>query len=94
MTQAAPNQQIEDQQKVRDFHIKDDVNSSDNAHHHMLGRATGKASPGLHNHDGINSESLLEGVSLSGSRAANTADIVRQIAQALVLLGATDNTVA
>lgn len=94
MTQAGPSAQIADQQKVRDFHVKDDCNSSDNAHHHMLGRSSGKASPGMHNHDGINSESLLEGVSLSGSRAANTADIIRQIAQALVLLGVTDNTVA
>lgn len=77
---------------VNEFHSNDDVDKDSNAHHHTLGAGANQASPGPHRHDGTDSVSLLEGFELSGSKGGNLA--VGSIIQALVQLGATDNTTA
>lgn len=77
---------------VNDFHTKDDVDSSFEAHHHTIGTRQDQASSGAHNHDGKNSKRLLQGVSISGSRGSGAALI--SVIDALEKLGATDNTVA
>lgn len=77
---------------VNEFHSNDDVDKDANAHHHTLGSGSNQASPGAHRHDGTDSLSLLEGFELSGSKAGNLA--LGSVIQALVQLGATDNTTA
>jgi len=81
-----------DARVVNEFHSNDDVDKDSNSHHHTLGGGANQASPGSHRHDGTDSVQLLEGVELSGSRGGNFA--VQSIIQALVLLGASDNTTA
>lgn len=77
---------------VNEFHSNDDVDKDSNAHHHTLGGGANQAAPGPHRHDGTDSVALLEGFELSGSKGGNLA--VGSIVQALVQLGATDNTTA
>lgn len=77
---------------VNEFHSNDDVDKDANAHHHTLGSGSNQASPGAHMHDGSDSRPLLEGFELSGSIASGAASL--SIIQALVQLGATDNTSA
>jgi|SRR5213595_3922926 len=81
-----------DARTVNEFHTSDDLDKDANAHHHSLGIGTNQASPGSHKHDGTNSFPLLEDTSLSGSRAGGGA--LLSVIQALVQLGATDNTTA
>ncbi len=81
-----------DSKIVNEFHSNDDVDRDSNSHHHTLGSGTNQASPGSHNHDGTDSVALLEGVELAGSRGGNLA--LGSVIQALVALGATDNTTA
>jgi len=81
-------------QQVKELHKHDDVNSSVDAHHHQIGRAANKVSSGLHTHDGLNSEPLLSGTTFTGSRGSNTAAILNDVLNALVLIGATNNTTA
>ncbi len=75
---------------VDDFHTNSDVNSRRQAQHHTLGPGEFEASPGPHNHRGGDSVLLLSGVTLTGSRGGNVA--LLSVIQALVALGATDNT--
>lgn len=77
---------------VNKFHNKSDVDSGRNSQHHTLGVKHNQASPGDHNHNGINSRQVLDGTTISGSRAGGAA-LVSVIA-ALVKLGATDTTTA
>lgn len=77
---------------VNEFHSNDDVDKDSNAHHHTLGSGANQASPGPHTHDGTDSVALLEGIELAGSRGGNLA--LQSVIQALVALGATDNTTA
>lgn len=77
---------------VNEFHTNDDVDKDSNAHHHTLGAGSNQASPGPHKHDGTDSVPLLEGFELSGAKSGNLA--LGSVIQALVQLGATDNTTA
>lgn len=77
---------------VNRFHDRSDVDSSTVAQHHTLGIKHDQASPGDHKHDGKNSRKVLEGVTISGSRASGAALI--SVIDALQILGATDSTVA
>lgn len=52
--------------------------------HHTLGRSANQAMPG----------NVLGSVTLTGSRSTATASVLQQVIQALVLLGARDNTSA
>lgn len=81
-----------DAKVVNEFHSNDDVDKDSNAHHHTLGGGANQASPGAHRHDGTDSVALLEGIELAGSRGGNLA--LQSVIQALVALGATDNTTA
>lgn len=82
------------QKAVIDFHRNDDVDAIPESHHHTLGTQRVNASPGNHIHDGITSIALLANVTFTGSRSTNTADIINQICNALVAVGATNNTSA
>lgn len=81
-----------DAKTVNEFHSNDDVDKDSQAHHHTLGAGANQASPGAHRHDGTDSMSLLEGIEIAGSRGGNLA--LQSVIQALVALGATDNTTA
>ncbi|MGH7792156.1 MAG: hypothetical protein ACREOB_07545 [Thermodesulfobacteriota bacterium] len=73
-------------------HAKSDVDSSVIAQHHTLGVKSNQASPGDHKHDGRNSKKLLEGTTLTGSKATYNATLMGQVVDALEKLGATDST--
>lgn len=75
---------------VREFHTNDDVDVSQESHHHSIGPGVNQAASGAHNHDGNNSPLLLEGVAITGAKAGNTA--IASVVAALVQLGATDST--
>lgn len=77
---------------VNKFHTKSDVDSSSFAQHHTIGNRTHQAASGAHTHDGKNSRTLLEGVSITGSRSGGAA--LDSVISALVKLGATDSTTA
>lgn len=78
---------------VNEFHTNDDLDKDSNSHHHTLGSGANQASPGHHRHTGADgSQPLLEGIELSGSKGGNLA--LGSVVQALVALGATDNTTA
>lgn len=81
-----------DSKTINEFHSNDDVDKDSNAHHHTLGGGANQASPGSHRHDGTDSVQLLEGIEIAGSRGGNLA--LQSVIQALVALGATDNTTA
>lgn len=84
--------QVADAKTVNEFHKKDDVDSSWDSHHHTLGTKHDQASPGDHTHNGENSKRLLQGTTITGSRASGAALV--SVIDALEKLGATDNTVA
>lgn len=48
--QAPPNPE-----EVNTFHRYDDLDTSDDSHHHTLGRDPNQSSPGPHTHDGTDS---------------------------------------
>lgn len=77
---------------VNEFHTNDDVDRDAGAHHHTLGGGANQAAPGSHKHDGTDSVALLEGITIAGAKGGNVA--LASVIQALVLLGATDNTTA
>lgn len=77
---------------VAEFHTLSDKDSSSDAQHHTIGTGVNQAASGAHNHDGANSRKLLENYTLSGSRTSGAA--LLSVIQALVQLGATDNTTA
>lgn len=81
-----------DSRTINEFHTNDDVDRDGNSHHHTLGTGANQASSGSHRHNGTDSVLLLEGVELSGSRGGNLA--LQSVVNALVGLGATDNTTA
>jgi hypothetical protein len=81
-----------DARAVMEFHRNDDLNGRPESHHHDLGTGRNQASPGSHNHDGITSIAILAGVTFTGSRGSNTADIINQICNALSAMGAVNNT--
>jgi hypothetical protein len=80
-----------DAKVVNEFHSNDDVDKDSNAHHHTLGGGSNQASPGAHRHDGTDSVSLGEGITIAGSKGGNLA--VASIIDAMVqMFGVTDNT--
>jgi hypothetical protein len=79
---------------VEDFHRKSDLNKRPESQHHSLGNGANQASPGNHTHNGQNSLSLFSGLSITGSRSTNTADVLRQILIVLESVGLDDLTVA
>lgn len=78
-------------EQVAKFHEKADKDASPNSLHHSLGAKPNQASPGNHTHDGGASAQLLTSVSFTGSRATFSS-IELQLMNALVSLGAVDNT--
>lgn len=78
---------------VNEFHTKDDVDSSQEAHHHTLGPKHDQAAAGDHSHKiGSGYNPPLKGVSITGSRGGGAALV--SVIDALEKLGATDSTVA
>lgn len=77
-------------EEVDNFHTNSDADLRPEAIHHTLGPNPNQASPGDHKHDGSDSELLLSGEVISGSRAT---DAWRLSINALfVKLGAEDNS--
>ena len=79
-------------QVVDDFHENSDLDSRAEAQHHTLGPNPNQAAPGNHTHDGGDSELLLLGETISGSRDSDAWRI--SVNAILVRLGATDNSTA
>ena len=79
-------------QVVDDFHGNSDVDSRAEAQKLTLGPIPIQAAPGNHTHDGGDSALILEGQTISGSRATDAWRI--SVNALLVRLGATDNSTA
>lgn len=79
-------------QDVAKFHRNADTDSDTDAIHHTVGNGHKQAAFGDHNHEGGSGALLFDGITFTGSRAANTALIVKQIIDAMVLKGALDST--
>lgn len=82
---------------VNQLHRNSDKDAQTQAIHHTLGAKRSQASPGDHTHDGGDSIGLADGVVLSGAltlspTTASVAGVVKQIAQWLTTLGASDAT--
>lgn len=77
--------------QVKKFHEKADSDASPKAIHHTLGPGHNQASPGDHSHDGGNSTQLFTSVTFTGSRATFSS-IEQQLVNAIVSMGAVDNT--
>jgi len=77
-------------QVVDDFHQNSDLNARAEAQHHTLGPGPTQAAPGNHTHDGGDSSLILEGQTISGSRASDAWRI--SVNAILVRLGAVDNS--
>ena len=88
------NTQSPDSQTVNDFHRFADTDSRTEAIHHTLGLTHAQAAFGDHNHRYGNGVPLLDGTTFTLSRSANLQAVLKQMIDALVLLGATDNTTA
>ncbi len=82
-----------DAETVNEFHRFSDLDSRAEAQHHSIGGTHNQSAAGDHNHRDGNGRPLLDDVTFTLSRSANTAAVLKQIIDALVLLGATDNTV-
>lgn len=79
-------------QAVDDFHENSDLDARAESQHHTLGPGPTQASPGNHRHDGGDSALLLEGETITGSRATDAWRL--SVNAILVKLGATDNSTA
>ncbi len=79
-------------QVVDDFHENSDLNARAESQHHTLGPGPTQAAPGDHKHDGGDSSLILEGETISGSRATDAWRI--SVNAILVRLGAVDNSTA
>lgn len=88
------NTRSPDSETVSDYHRYADTDASVNSIHHTLGLTHMQAAFGDHNHRDGNGRALLDDVTFTGSRSLNTATVLKQIIDALVFLGASDNTVA
>lgn len=74
------------------YHKNAPVDSRPEDIHHRLGPSPNQASPGNHSHNGSDSVLLLDGVTITGAKAGNTA--LASVIAALVKLGAKDSTTA
>lgn len=81
---------LADPQAVAKFHERDDVDSSQTAHHHTIGIRQDQAASGAHTHNGKNSAKILKGTTLTGAKGGSV--VITSIVAALVKLGATDST--
>ncbi len=79
--------------EVEDLHKNADTDVRAESLHHTLGPKSTQAASGNHKHDGSDSELLLSGLTITGSRASSTA-ITPSIIQCLVRLGAVDSSTA
>lgn len=79
-------------EEVDTFHTNAATDARKEDIHHTVGTGDNQAASGSHNHRGGDSLLLLQGVTLTGSRAGNIA--LLSVIQALVALGATDSTTA
>jgi hypothetical protein len=79
-------------QVVDDFHENSDLNARAESQHHTLGPGPTQASPGNHKHDGGDSTLLLEGETITGSRASDAWRL--SVNAILVRLGASDSSTA
>lgn len=79
-----------DANSVREFHINSDVDTTPDSQHHTLGPGVNQAASGAHNHDGNDSALLLEGQTITGTKA--TAAWASSINALMVRLGATDSS--
>lgn len=77
---------------VADFHTNADTDIRPESVHHTLGTTNSQAASGDHTHDGGDSQLLLTGFTLTGSRGGNAA--LPGMIACLVRLGATDSTSA
>lgn len=77
-----------DAEVVADFHRYSDKDARAEAQHHTIGNTHAQASAGDHTHRDGNGLSLLSDVTLSGNVTANTASVLKQVTDALGLLGA------
>ena len=77
-------------QVVDDFHENSDLNARAESQHHTLGPGPTQAAPGNHTHDGGDSALLLEGETISGSRATDAWRV--SVNAILVRLGAINNS--
>lgn len=75
---------------VEDFHKNAAVDTRREDIHHTIGTGPQQAASGDHNHRGGDSVLLLDGVTISGSKAGNVA--LGSVIAALVQLGAKDTT--
>lgn len=83
-----------DPKTVDQIHRNSDIGKRAESQHHRLGSSSTDASPGTHNHDGSNSQPLLDGTVFTGSRTTAVASILNQICNALATLGANNSTSA
>jgi hypothetical protein len=81
-----------DAQAVDDFHTNADTDLRQESIHHTLGPGQNQGSPGNHRHRGGDSELLLAGITITGSRGGNAA--LLSVINALVELGATNSSTA
>jgi hypothetical protein len=79
-------------QEVDDFHTNSDLDLRLEAQHHTLGSGPNQAAPGDHIHDGGDSALILEGLTITGSRADDAWRV--SVNALLVRLGATDSSSA
>lgn len=77
-------------EEVEEFHTNSDVDTRRESQHHTLGSGSTQAAAGNHKHDGGDSELLLAGLTITGSRGGNTS--LPSIIACLVRLGATDSS--
>jgi hypothetical protein len=81
-----------DSQVVDDFHTNSDLDMRQESQHHTLGAGQNQAAPGNHTHRGGDSELLLTGLTITGSRGGNAA--LLSVINILVELGATNSSTA
>lgn len=78
--------------EVARLHTKSDVDARPESLHHTIGGGGSQAAAGDHNHrDGI-SAPLLDGITLTGSKAGANAVFLASVAAAMRELGATDSS--
>lgn len=78
-------------EEVERLHTNADTDTRAESQHHTLGPSPTQAAPGNHKHDGGDSELILAGLTISGSRASDAWRL--SVNQLLVRLGAQDSSV-
>lgn len=78
--------------EVNDFHTNADTDSSVDAMHHTIGPDVNQAASGAHTHRGGDSLRLLEGLSITGTKAGTNSVILGSIVALLAELGAEDKS--